>query len=55
MTSRYALDAVKRGLFRTCLGVFLILSMLTPFGESLDSSLTLYMVVQHAFYPREVS
>lgn len=51
MTSRYALDAVKRGLFRTCLGVFLILSMLTPFGESLDSSLTLYMVVQHAFYP----
>jgi hypothetical protein len=24
--------------------------MLTPFGESLDLTLTLHMVVQHAFY-----
>jgi cytochrome c oxidase assembly factor CtaG len=46
----YALDAVKRGLFRVLLGIFLILFMLTPFGESLDSTLTLHMVVQHAFY-----
>jgi hypothetical protein len=50
MSSRYGLDAVKRGLFRILLGAFLILSMLTPFGESLDSTLTLHMVVQHAFY-----
>ena len=50
MSSRYALDAVKRGVFRVLLGVFLILFMLTPFGESLDSTLTLHMVVQHAFY-----
>jgi cytochrome c oxidase assembly factor CtaG len=50
VSSRYALDAVKRGLFRVLLGIFLILFMLTPFGESLDSTLTLHMVVQHAFY-----
>jgi cytochrome c oxidase assembly factor CtaG len=50
VTSRYALDVVKRGIFRILLGFFLILSMLTPFGESLDSTLTLHMVVQHAFY-----
>ena len=32
------------------LGFFCILSMLTPFGESLDSTLTLHMVAQHFFY-----
>jgi cytochrome c oxidase assembly factor CtaG len=50
VSSKYALDAVKRGLLRLLVGVFLILSMLTPFGESLDTTLTLHMVVQHAFY-----
>jgi cytochrome c oxidase assembly factor CtaG len=41
---------VKRGLFRTLLGVFLVLAMLTSFGHYLDTSLTLHMIVQHAFY-----
>jgi cytochrome c oxidase assembly factor CtaG len=50
VSSRYALDVVKRGLLRVLLGVLLILSMLTPFGESLDSTLTLHMMVQHFFY-----
>jgi len=50
VSSKFALDVVKRGLFKILLGVFLILFMLTPFGESLDSTLTLHMVVQHAFY-----
>jgi cytochrome c oxidase assembly factor CtaG len=50
VSSRYALDVVKHGFLRILLGVLLILSMLTPFGESLDSTLTLHMVVQHFFY-----
>jgi hypothetical protein len=50
VTSRYALDAVKRGLLPILLRPILILSMLTPFSESLDSTLTLHIVVQHVFY-----
>jgi len=50
MGSHVALNVVKKGIFRTLLGSFLIMSMLTPFGESLDSTLTLHMVVQHFFY-----
>jgi cytochrome c oxidase assembly factor CtaG len=50
VSSKYALDAMKQGVFRILLGVFLILAMLTPFGESLDSTLTLHMVIQHSFY-----
>jgi cytochrome c oxidase assembly factor CtaG len=50
MTSRYALDAVKRGIITASLGALCILSMLTPWGESLDSTLTLHMMVQHFFY-----
>ena len=50
MGSHVALNVVKRGIFRTLLGSLLIMSMLTPFGESLDSTLTLHMVVQHFFY-----
>ncbi len=41
---------VQRGLFRILLGVFLVLAMLTPFGDYLDTTLTFHMVVQHAFY-----
>ncbi len=41
---------VQRGLFRILLGVFLVLAMLTSFGDYLDTTLTLHMVVQHAFY-----
>ena len=41
---------LKRGLFRILLGMFLVLAMLTPFGDYLDTTLTLHMVVQHAFY-----
>ncbi len=41
---------VQRGLFRILIGVFLVLAMLTSFGHSLDTTLTLHMVVQHAFY-----
>lgn len=41
---------VKRGLLRILLGLFLVFAMLTPFGDYLDTSLTLHMIVQHAFY-----
>ena len=41
---------VKRGLLRILLGVFLVLAMLTSYGQYLDTSLTLHMIVQHAFY-----
>jgi len=50
LSSKYAIDTVKKGIFRATLGTLCILSMLTPFGESLDSTLTLHMVVQHFFY-----
>jgi cytochrome c oxidase assembly factor CtaG len=50
LSSQFALGIVKKGLFRAVLGVLCIASMLTPFGESLDSTLTLHMVVQHFFY-----
>jgi cytochrome c oxidase assembly factor CtaG len=50
LSSQFAIDTVKKGLFRAVLGVLCIASMLTPFGESLDSTLTLHMVVQHFFY-----
>lgn len=50
MSSTHARNTILQGLFRWLLGLFLILSMLTPWGESLDSSLTLHMMVQHAFY-----
>lgn len=50
MSSKYALDTIKQGIFRATLGILCILSMLTPFGESLDSTLTLHMIVQHFFY-----
>lgn len=48
--SHVALNVVKREIFRTLLGSFFIMSMLTPFGESGDSTLTLHIVVQHFFY-----
>lgn len=44
------MGTVKKGIFRATLGILFILSMLTPFGESLDSTLTLHMLVQHFFY-----
>lgn len=50
MSSQCALNTIKRGALRASLGMLCILSMLTPFGESLDSTLTLHMVVQHFFY-----
>lgn len=50
MSSEYALDIIERGIFRAVLGALCILSMLTPFGELLDSTLTLHMMVQHFFY-----
>lgn len=50
MSSKYATDTIKSGIFRVILGVLFVLSMLTPFGESLDSTLTLHMIVQHFFY-----
>jgi cytochrome c oxidase assembly factor CtaG len=50
LSSQFAIGTIKKGLFRATLGVLCIASMLTPFGESLDSTLTLHMVVQHFFY-----
>ena len=50
MSSKRARSTIVRGIFRALLGLLLIMAMLTPWGESLDSSLTLHMVVQHAFY-----
>lgn len=50
MSFEYALDIIQRGIFRAVLGALCILSMLTPFGELLDSTLTLHMMVQHFFY-----
>lgn len=50
MSSERARSTIVRGIFRALLGLLLIMAMLTPWGESLDSSLTLHMVVQHAFY-----
>ena len=41
---------IRRGLFRILLGVFLIFTLLTAFGDYLDTRLTLHMIVQHAFY-----
>lgn len=41
---------VQRGLIRILLALFLILAMLTSFGDYLDTTLTLHMIVQHAFY-----
>lgn len=46
----YAITTVKSGIIKVCLGAFCILSMLTPFGHSLDSTLTLHMTIQHFFY-----
>ncbi len=40
----------KRGFLRILLGLFLVLAMLTSFGDYLDTTLTLHMIVQHAFY-----
>lgn len=48
--SSVALGVAKRGVLRIVLGSLCIASMLTPFGESLDSTLTLHMMVQHFFY-----
>ena len=44
------MGTIKKGIFRTSLGILFIVSVLTPFGESLDSTLTLHMIVQHFFY-----
>jgi cytochrome c oxidase assembly factor CtaG len=41
---------VKRGILRILLGVFLIFAMLTSFGDYLDTTLTLHMIVQHLFF-----
>ena len=46
----YAIATVKNGVIKVCLGALCILSMLTPFGHSLDSTLTLHMTIQHFFY-----
>ena len=46
----YAIRIIKSGIIKVCLGAFCILSMLTPFGHSLDSTLTLHMTIQHFFY-----
>lgn len=41
---------VQRGLIRLLLALLLILLMLTSFGDYLDTTLTLHMILQHAFY-----
>ena len=41
---------IQRGLIRLLAALFLVLAMLTSFGDYLDTALTLHMVVQHAFY-----
>jgi len=46
----YAIRTIESGIIEVCLGAFCILSMLTPFGHSLDSTLTLHMTIQHFFY-----
>ena len=46
----YTIPTVKSGIIRICFGAFFILSMLTPFGHSLDSTLTLHMTIQRFFY-----
>ena len=46
----YAIRIIKSGIIKVCLGAFCILSMLTLFGHSLDSTLTLHMTIQHFFY-----
>jgi hypothetical protein len=50
LSSEYAMDTIRRGILKLTLGAVCILSMLTSFGESLDSTLTLHMMVQHFFY-----
>jgi cytochrome c oxidase assembly factor CtaG len=44
------MDTIRKGILRLILGILSVLAMLTPFGESLDSTLTLHMMVQHFFY-----
>lgn len=41
---------VQRGSLRIVIGGLFVVAMVSPFGDYLDTSLTLHMVLQHAFY-----